>query len=93
MWVCTIVCLNFMPHSFWGCSSVAKSVTYKFIVWQALEYGAQVRNLHTAKKITVLESVNQQATHGLQMVDGILSSIEGLNHLINVFPAYTLVVC
>ena len=73
MWVCTIVCLNFMHHSFWGCSSVAKSVTYKFNVWQVLEYAAQVWNLHTAKKINVLESLNRQAAHGLQMVDGILS--------------------
>ena len=53
-------CLNFMCHSLWGCS-VAKSVTYKCIVWPVLEYAAQVWNPHTVKNINVLELVNQRA--------------------------------
>ena len=54
-------CLNFLRHSLWGCSSAAKCIAYKGIIWPILEYAAQVRNPHTAKNINILESVNQRA--------------------------------
>ena len=53
--------LNFLSHTLWGATTVAKSMTYKYLVRPLLEYACMVWNPHTVSDKTSLEYVQRRA--------------------------------